>query len=443
MKSKTKSKMKSKIMKEVKGVKGSAMAFISAIVVLSGIAAAGCTSSSEDQSAGSEVVKLDLEEAVKGARLANLSKFASDIKYIPLETGTESQIDKVNEFRYSNGKIYMMVGELNENWILVFDGNGNFLKKLHKSGRGPGEYIRLGDIAVLEDNTIALISINKMLAYNLENDSLVFETSFDKITEFSGNKRFKAIDASAYLGDGKYAVTTLTASNDSVPERNMLCLIDQESNILQSAELPPYRYVNFKVQDGMITLSKIVAMYMYDNSIHVPTSSSDTIYRYDKSFGREMAYVMDYGQYKKYLLEEMNNKDIVYTKEILDIGGSTEFPVKENDAMLMLYMVYPSGIFGADLDWEGNKTMVIYDKADKEFYALKVDKYYNKVGFVNDIDKGAPFMPNFFCGNLMFDCIEAIDFIDYAEKSGSEEMKRVAATLNEESNPVLVMATLK
>ena len=106
-------------------------------------------------------------------------------------------------------------------------------------------------------------------------------------------------------------------------------------------------------------------------------------------------------------------------------------------------MVYPSGIFGADLDWEGSKTMVIYDKADKEFYALKVDKHYNKVGFVNDIDKGAPFMPNYFCGNLMFDCIEAIDFIDYAEKSGSEEMKRVAATLNEESNPVLVMATLK
>ena len=161
------------MMKEVKGVKGSAMAFISAIVVLSGIAAVGCTSSSEDQSAASEVVKLDLEEAVKGARLANLSKFASDIKYIPLETGTESQIDKVNEFRYSNGKIYMMVGILNENWILVFDENGNFLKKLHKSGRGPGEYLRLLDIEVLEDNAVALVSINKMLAYNLENDSLV------------------------------------------------------------------------------------------------------------------------------------------------------------------------------------------------------------------------------------------------------------------------------
>lgn len=411
--------------------------------LLMGAAATGCTSSSKDGSDVSEVVELELEKAVKGAKLANLSKFASDIKYIPLETGTESQIDRVNEFIYSNGKIYMMVGELNENWVLVFDENGNFLKKLHKSGRGPGEYIRLQDIAVLEDNSIALVSINKMLAYNLENDSLIFETPFDKITEFSGNKRFKAIDASAYLGNGKYAVTTLTAANDSVPERNMLCLIDQQSNILQSAELPPYRYVNFNVQDVMITLAKVVGMYMYDNSTYVPTSSCDTIYRYDNSFARELAYVMDYGQYKKYLLEEKNNKDIALTREMLDIGESTECPVKENDAMLMLYMVYPSGLFGSALDWDGNKTMAIYDKADREFYALKIDKNYNKVGFVNDIDNGAPFMPKYFSGNLMFDCIEAIDFIEYAEKSGSEEMKRVAATLNEESNPVLVMATLK
>lgn len=43
----------------------------------------------------------------------------------------------------------------------------------------------------------------------------------------------------------------------------------------------------------------------------------------------------------------------------------------------------------------------------------------------------------------MYQIIDATDFIDYAEKSSSAKMKAVAAELTEESNPVIVVATLK
>ena len=39
--------------------------------------------------------------------------------------------------------------------------------------------------------------------------------------------------------------------------------------------------------------------------------------------------------------------------------------------------------------------------------------------------------------------LDAIDFIEYAEISSSAKMKEVAATLTDESNPVMVIVTLK
>jgi hypothetical protein len=43
----------------------------------------------------------------------------------------------------------------------------------------------------------------------------------------------------------------------------------------------------------------------------------------------------------------------------------------------------------------------------------------------------------------MYQVVNALKFIEYAQKSSSSRMKEVAATLTEESNPVLVVATLK
>ena len=43
----------------------------------------------------------------------------------------------------------------------------------------------------------------------------------------------------------------------------------------------------------------------------------------------------------------------------------------------------------------------------------------------------------------MFQFIEAYDFIELAEQCNVPRMKEVAATLTEESNPVMVVATLK
>ena len=88
-------------------------------------------------------------------------------------------------------------------------------------------------------------------------------------------------------------------------------------------------------------------------------------------------------------------------------------------------------------------TGVIYDKIKGETISPKYDSYYESFGLTNDIDDGAPFWPIFVTKKKMYQLIEAIDFIEMAEKSTSDRMKEVAAQLTEESNPVVVEVTLK
>lgn len=79
----------------------------------------------------------------------------------------------------------------------------------------------------------------------------------------------------------------------------------------------------------------------------------------------------------------------------------------------------------------------------KTTITLRYNSDYNLAGFTNDLDGGMPFYPIYIKDGKMYQMLDAIDFIEYAEVSNSAKMKEVAATLTEESNPVLVVVTLK
>ena len=86
---------------------------------------------------------------------------------------------------------------------------------------------------------------------------------------------------------------------------------------------------------------------------------------------------------------------------------------------------------------------LIYDKAKSTTRAFAPDPEYGIAGFVNDLDGGIPFWPTYISGNRMFRLIDADEFIESAAQCKSDRMKEIAATLTEESNPVLVVVTLK
>lgn len=95
------------------------------------------------------------------------------------------------------------------------------------------------------------------------------------------------------------------------------------------------------------------------------------------------------------------------------------------------------------LDEHDKVAEVIYDKQTKRACSIKVDYNQPFEGLKNDLDGGIPFWPVYASEGRMYQMLDAEDFISYAEKSNSPKMKEAAAKLTEESNPVLIVATLK
>ncbi|MBE6229770.1 MAG: hypothetical protein E7119_04165 [Bacteroidales bacterium] len=86
----------------------------------------------------------------------------------------------------------------------------------------------------------------------------------------------------------------------------------------------------------------------------------------------------------------------------------------------------------------------IYDEASGKTRMITHNKEFNRSGFVNDVnDDALIFMPEVCRGDKMYQLFDAVDFIEFAERSNSAKIKEVAAGITEESNPVLVIGTLK
>lgn len=81
-----------------------------------------------------------------------------------LETNSESVFGEPTKVIVFNNVLYVYSRGLQE--ILLFDLNGHFIKRLGKKGKGPDEYIDLRDFQIYDDNTISILTQNKIMYYD-------------------------------------------------------------------------------------------------------------------------------------------------------------------------------------------------------------------------------------------------------------------------------------
>lgn len=81
-----------------------------------------------------------------------------EIKLIPLETNDFSLINAIDKLIYHQGTYYVFdrMGKK----ILLFDGQGNYLRSIAKLGQGLGEYIEPGDIDMDEEGNLYISDWN-------------------------------------------------------------------------------------------------------------------------------------------------------------------------------------------------------------------------------------------------------------------------------------------
>lgn len=125
------------------------------------------------------VLEIDLLSEPE-SKITKLSEIAENVDYIPLQTTDSSLIgDFVRKIVSIDDRIYFLNSGL-ESEILCFDTDGKFCYKINKSGRGPEEYLSITDFDINYDNTLlTILSVldSRIKVYGISESGFTFQRS--------------------------------------------------------------------------------------------------------------------------------------------------------------------------------------------------------------------------------------------------------------------------
>ena len=394
------------------------------LILLSGCLSS-CTSIKPSVNSSVEIIKVGESFAHKGN--VNLSKYATSVEYIPLETSPRSMLTSVNSLRLRSlgDKIYIFDNNftvIKPTWpVLCFNSTGKFMHSVGVLGNSEKECMNIKDVIVNDaTNEVIIVDRAKFLFYTPEGEykrtADVIHSGLSLDVYSSGANRYVYYRCPTVLEEKQShdVIVFLDSLGKSLFKRRMLRSITRYK-----------AFGKFSEHDGY----KSSQLYSTDSNLYL-YSCKDSIYSLNPINGAlELRYFVDYGQYatKKYIGAQLYTNAEGYF---------------ETDSFIAMKVLFTASSF-PDLDKNYIWSNVIYDKSTKETTTLTYNSDYNIAGFTNDLDGGMPFYPTYIKDGKMYQMLDAIDFIEYAEISSSAKMKEVAASLTEESNPVLVIVTLK
>lgn len=375
-----------------------------------------------------------------GARIVNLSEIASSVKYIPLETNDYSLLDNAPRPVIENGKIYIFLDK--EQCYKAFTADGKFIGRVGRKGRAKGEYAHLQPFSLsfnFKNGNPLLHSYNKIIEYDKDGKFVKEVLAPDTLKRYSNLETQK-------LGKNYFALYGNLAEN-----RYKFFYYDEDGKIIdeypKNYELAPVKVIQAD-DDGeeeMVGFRALItpSIHNYKDYIKVISVTNDTILSFGLQFEQHIDYILDYGKEKTpdYPTDTERENSLYIISRL----------TTESDQYLFFRIHFPETDRDKMADYT---TFAIYDKEKKELTLLKYEKseLKDKIssksdawlrGFKNDIDNGIPFWPSHISKNgEMIMSISAMKFIELSEIYNSPEMKKTAATLNENSNPVMVVVKL-
>ncbi|PWD97725.1 6-bladed beta-propeller [Marinilabilia rubra] len=140
----------------------------------------------------------DTIEIVPNEKPIRITDLADTISYIFLEENKNSIFGNIDKMIYTKNNIIIIDKHITKS-IFIFKNNGKFLNKINREGKGPGEYIRIGD--VFYDNSSDLIVIYDDKSYSF----LYYKLSGEFIKKSNTSLLFLSM---ARLSNNKYVFHT-------------------------------------------------------------------------------------------------------------------------------------------------------------------------------------------------------------------------------------------
>ena len=382
--------------------------------------------------ASDNIKTIKIGEALNNRKEVKLSEFCKSVNYFLLGEGDVflPGLKAGTNICISDNKILLIPNGQPEYGIYQFDLDGKFKSTYINRGRRESEFYQItasavspssGDILLLEYDRILRIDINGnykgsiYLSEKFEDGAKFYDLIFD------GDSKFYLL----WFGkDCIYRASCLSLEG-KVIITHKLCYAARTSEkpiVINGRTLNP---------KGLFK-----ACLFNDKEVCFTSQNLDIIYSLDKET-KSVKYKLDWDNLVKSRLI-----DDVIVHKIPSFIPNIDIKNIHSPNLLFFDFTIPPNL-NPSLPFEERHTGIIYDKVNGETVSPKYDHYYEYFGLTNDIDGGAPFWPIFVTKKKMYQIIEAIDFIEMAEKSTSARMKEVAAQLTEESNPVVVEVTLK
>lgn len=381
--------------------------------------AASCNTGVSDKGAGSAALPymINLENGIGNAESVMLSTVTSEIEYIPLETDTACMLRRISNLALCDSFIVVSDGTK----LILFDRHGNYLKPVGSVGRGPEEYTYIRSFFVDENSSeIYLLSMGKVMVFGFDGKyKRSFKADFRPSQVISNDKNTLMFHLFNLSGPS--------------PDTAWSWYITDRQGAIISRMLNHHKRVS---QPGLIVPDS--PLYLYDNTPHFLEFGNDTLYYFNKQEMEPYA-IFNAGKLKMETDLHLTPETI---REISDrIQGNFWIKdIHENDDFLFVNLAW--GL-------SDSVSYCIYDKKNASLTVLKDD------GFTDDINGGPAFWPlSIGANNTLVDYEDAFTFLQKikagnsnasGENGGkiSQELEELGKSIDESSNPVLVIARLK
>jgi len=352
---------------------------------------------------------IDLTGSVSN-EIFKLSDIATDIEYVRLETTPDCYIQQVRSFSVSDDYILVWNMNMDDNTIYLFTRQGKFLRQISRHGRGPGEFNFINQVYLSKDQQgIVLFTSPYLYTFNMEG-------------ELTGTVKFDDYPSKVnILGD--HYLTTYGYSNNIKNDSFSFNLTDRNGKI--ERQFFHFSESRFNTNQNL----QIIGPYNFHDTLSFFTRRMDTIYGIDPDLTIRPRY---YFKQNNWSVEE-------------NVPGQPEHLPPTLSVLIFREMDDYFLIRGLKLDRIQN---FVYSKKDRTIWKIK------GMGIPNDIDGGPDFWSDLSNSDFLYQVMNPWLFLNPAADSVRETVpckyprkaaayQQFASAITEESNPVLVIVTLK
>ena len=431
------------------------------ILLLLIITLLGCSSNKKQEPISrSGVPVINLSEDVSTVPSLLLSEAAEKLEIVPLEMTDESVLSDITEMQVTDHNIWIDHGR--EFYIYRFSRTGKFLNRIGSIGQGPGEYVNYLTFLVDEDKKEVYIFFtnNGVLVYD-------FEGGFKKqISDFQTMVgMFSSIYKQYILNDHKFFAIQNFGLYRSVDKDSLWSFVSLDDNFQKKRLFKNPVHVGKEEQiianranmDRMVNywMEYLTSVDIYNGQLTLKYPDTDTIYCYDDATNQLLP------QYAIFTDEEKGDYE------------ATHLWFKDRKAFdyFSIFSYYPTKDFVYLIGSKGEEVYTYcYNKKDGSVRLQKRQSTITerdvpwfsfplrqmKRDFVldNDLGGGDFTVDSRSSGKYWIDILEPggdenwidIDQIKSStviDESKKKELIRVLESATEDSNPILMIATLK